>query len=409
MSSYPLYDETGKTNLVNFFGDKVQCGDYAISNLMETLNGDTERLSDQQRNPDTWKVDNRDEYIRACLEKNTQAPIVIIEKGDKLSIHDGGHRDYTIRTFMNGEFGVTIETKPFGDVKYYYVENKGNIKEIQTYRKLGKKIHIFSDIEKRKFKMNQIPVVIYRNLTEDEEVLVFGRWNSGLPISNGERMKAMKRTPLHTVVMNYYDSTWKDIAYDIVNCRSFDRHAGLLQLSCLIIPHFSSKPDGVELTQTGADSLSKYSSLCGQEHTEDLLQKIKTQLETLANIMKCCSSKNPKLPFREVMAISTIITHFPSELARLSQEKMENIVKCFFIKCGSSKNLQSKPDWLKLWTIEGVKSTSNTGGPSNIRKMREGFTLWFKSLDEQTLERIISNTNVPKPQPKRRRHVSSSS
>lgn len=155
---------------------------YPISHILNTSRNRTKAWQlhpRHQRYDHTWTEENRELYIDSVEKNIAQASTITLsikidaQGREQTYILDGGHRIDTIKRFC-GEKG---EEFMFRDPH-------------------GRLYSDFNDDTKLNFDGRLITVVTYRNLTEEQEDLLFMRINRHLELAQGETINAQKSVPI---------------------------------------------------------------------------------------------------------------------------------------------------------------------------------------------------------------------
>jgi len=280
-----------------------------------------------QRYDYTWSEENRKLYIDSIEKNIAQASTITLSiKTDVMGkehvyILDGGHRIDTIKRFC-GELGK----------EHMFCDAHGRM-----YSK-------FSDDMKLNFDGRLITVVTYRNLTDEQEDLLFMRINRHLNLSQGETINAMKSVPICQITHDMsekYKRVMCDNKVGMSNCGE-DRMEEKAYMFILCINFILGKIQVYEKPGTKVlAEIEKYSWIqeLSVNSKADLEKNLKLLFDAI-DVPMC-----HKFKFYDLLVAQWLILNSPEEL--LSYKR--------FMKSVHMKN----SIWLKPWA-DAVKDDTES-------------------------------------------------
>lgn len=139
-----------------------------------------------------WSSKDEQEYLKSIFTNDCHRAITLNRrKTGEYSVIDGGHRTRTIHKFMTGKISIRLEEH---GKDYIYSDNKYEEKNGAPYLRKA---------DYDTFRLRNITIVEYQNLSEDDEHEKFELINRGKPMTSGNLVNA---------VDNYYTNAIKKIS-----------------------------------------------------------------------------------------------------------------------------------------------------------------------------------------------------
>ena len=242
-----------------------------------------------QRYDYTWTDENRSLYIDSIEKNIAQASTItlsvkMIDNVEHTYILDGGHRIDTIKRFHNDEF-----------------------------RDMRNRLYSeFNGDTKLTFDGRLLTVITYRNLTDEQEDLLFMRINRNLSLSQGETINAYRSTPICKVT-HECSEIYKPIMcdkYGLSACVG-DRMEEKAYMFVLCVNFLLGKVSIFEKPGTKVLSMiEKYSHI--KTPTPEILGKLKKNLKQLFSCIDVRMTK--KFKFYDLLVAQWLIINSPSDV-----------------------------------------------------------------------------------------------
>lgn len=352
------------------------------------------RLSDIQRDPSTWDPLWGPEYIKSILEGTVTTPFILLKdsQDESIELHDGGHRDWNLARFTQGEFGVDLKFADTEPAMYWYATPKSK-------RPTNENNVIMNKTWRKRFDNSEVSIVEYTDLTAVEKAELFRRTNQQLSLSVGEQINAIPNSPM-TAMLKKLKQKHEKVLPDGGEKKA-KRNTALEKLALLALNVYSNKIDGLEHTEGGTQMLKKYLALVDKESLspdEYPVTKLEKNITDTVAVLQSVEIAGKSRLVRDMVAVSSVLACSPIQGRVFTKDELSKFLGSTV--CDSSKNKV----WIGMWkgefTIDGSRKDdsryTHTGDIKKIRAMREAVKLWYESsVSTPTIPRYITISQPP--------------
>jgi len=263
-----------------------------IRTLYDQIDKETIDLDAKYQRKFVWTRENMKLLIDSIIKGySINAIHFTVDNKFKYVCLDGKQRLTTIKNFINNDVTWTSDD----GIEYYFSKNKDNKKKAQ----------VMSEAQQNEFLNQNVVIIIYKNLTEEEQLEIFKRIQGGRQLTDGERMKAIakdREVNISNIIAQFkeqFDKLIKKRNKKIVENRE---DARVMYVRLLYI----SRNKSISLT----------TSLVNKEHLSakyltDVLQRLsKDEFQTAINVLEANLAK-----YFEVMLHKNISNKFIKKLA----------------------------------------------------------------------------------------------
>tara|TARA_B110000858_G_scaffold184240_1_gene225263 strand:+ start:366 stop:1448 length:1083 start_codon:yes stop_codon:yes gene_type:complete len=267
--------------------------DAQISGYLKNFTDGSYKLHCIQRNDSTWKPEEYRKTIQSIFSNILISPFVGSIQPDGVTTHllDGGHRTLAMQRFVGNEFEVCAPST--GQMTYY--------KDLPA-------------IDRKNFDdLYTIPTVIYKNLTNEQEELLFFRLNIGVPLSAGEAVRAHRSIPICALASELADEYIGSITEQVGNViKANNVRADASSWMLLILENFHAGEIVISQNPTADSKQPENVNRCEKYRSTQINEQcLRKQTASLMEVLKG-KSIQPKFRAFVIPSVQGIMMKYPT-------------------------------------------------------------------------------------------------